>query len=123
DPEAIKEAPVLDKIALLDDAVEKLIDTDETKKSFLGMATAVSRVYRAILPDPMAKQVVADAVLVSVLAQKIKSLAPPVDISLIMEQVEDLLDRSVAPVPYIIEDTKDEKLFDLSKIDFDKLTK
>lgn len=121
DPEAIKAASVLDKIALLDDAVEKLIDTDETKKSYLGMATAVSRVYRAILPDPLAKVVVADAVLVSILAQKIKSLYPPADISHIMEQVEDLLDRSVAPVPYIIDEADHTKLFDLSKIDFDKL--
>lgn len=121
DPAAIKEAQGFDKIALLDDAVEKLIDTDETKKSYLGMAAAVSRVYRAILPDPLAKELVADAVLVSVLAQKIKSLAPPVDISHIMDQVEDLLDRSVAPIPYIIEDGDEEKLFDLSQIDFDKL--
>jgi len=121
DPAAIKEAQGFEKIALLDDAVEKLIDTDESKKAYLGMASAVSRVYRAILPDPLAKEVVVDAVLVSVLAQKIKSLAPPVDISHIMEQVEDLLDRSVAPIPYIIEDTDEEKLFDLSQIDFDKL--
>ncbi|MEQ9246305.1 MAG: DUF3387 domain-containing protein [Nitratireductor sp.] len=87
----------------------------------MGMAGAVSRVYRAILPDPLAKEVVADAVLVSVLAQKIKSLAPPVDISQVMAQVEDLLDRSVAPVPYRIEEHDPDKLFDLSQIDFDKL--
>ncbi|MEQ9246306.1 MAG: DEAD/DEAH box helicase, partial [Nitratireductor sp.] len=31
DPAAIKEAQGFEKIALLDDAVEKLIDTDETK--------------------------------------------------------------------------------------------
>ena len=120
-PVAIKEAQGFDKIALLDDAVDSLIDTDESKKAFLGMAAAVSRVYRAILPDPLAKDVVADAVLLSVLAQKIKSLAPPVDISHVMEQVEDLLDRSVAPVPYVIEQPDPDKLFDLSQIDFEKL--
>lgn len=121
DPTAIKEAETLNKIALLDDAVETLIDTDDTKKAYLGLASATSRVYRAILPDPLAKEVVADAVLISVLAQKIKSLAPPVDINHVLEQVEDLLDRSVAPVPYIIEETENEKLFDLGQIDFDKL--
>ncbi|WNK01067.1 type I restriction endonuclease subunit R [Thalassospiraceae bacterium LMO-JJ14] len=121
DPAAIKEAQGFEKIALLDDAVEKLIDTDENKRTYLGMAAAVSRVYRAILPDPLAKELITDAVLVSVLAQKIKSLAPPVNISHIMDQVEDLLDRSVAPIPYVIEDMDEEKLFDLSQIDFDKL--
>lgn len=121
EPAAIQAAHGFDKIALLDDAVEKLIDTDEAKKAFLGMAAAVSRVYRAILPDPLAKELVADAVLISVLAQKIKSLTPPVDINHIMDQVEDLLDRSVAPVPYIIEEPDPDKLFDLSQIDFEKL--
>ncbi len=121
DPPAIKAAQGFDKIALLDDAVEKLIDTDETKRAYLGIAAAVSRVYRAILPDPLAKDIVADAVLISVLAQKIKSLTPPVDISHVMEQVEDLLDRSVAPVPYVIDEPDPDKLFDLGQIDFEKL--
>ena len=121
EPLAIKEAQGFNKIALLDDAVEKLIDSDETKKAYLGVAAATSRVYRAILPDPSAQEVVADAVLISVLAQKIRSLAPPVDISEVMEQVEDLLDRSVAPVPYVIEQSSSDKLFNLSQIDFEKL--
>ena len=73
------------------------------------------------IPDPIAKEVVADAVLISVLAQKIKSLAPAVDISQVMDQVEDLLDRSVAPVPYVIEEADPDKLFNLSQIDFEKL--
>jgi type I restriction enzyme R subunit len=121
DPEKIKAADTLGKIALTDEAVEALIDSDQTKKSYLGMAAAVSRVYRAILPDPLATEVVADAVLISVLAQKIKALAPSPDISHVMDQVEDLLDHSIAPVPYIIHETTEEKLFDLSQVDFEKL--
>lgn len=121
EPNAIKEAQGFKKVALLDDAVEKLIKDEETKRSFLSMTSTVSRVYRAILPDPLAKEVVADAVLISVLGQKIKSLTTPVDISAVMNQVEDLLDRSVAPIPYLIYETPDEKLYDLGKIDFEKL--
>ncbi|WP_026987166.1 type I restriction endonuclease subunit R [Fodinicurvata fenggangensis] len=121
EPEKIKEAEGFQKIALLDDAVEKLLGSEETKRSYFSMAASVSRVYKAILPDPVASEITADAVLISVLAQKMKSLAPPVDISHVMEQVEDLLDRSVAPVPYLIHETPDEKLFDLSQIDFEKL--
>lgn len=121
DPTAIKEAEGFEKVARLDDAVERLIDTEEHKKSFLNLACATSRVYKAILPDPCANELAADAVLLSVLAQKIKALAPPVDISKVMEQVEELLDASVAPVPYVIEETDEESLYDLSKIDFEKL--
>ena len=121
DPEAIKAAGGFDKVALLDDAVEKLLESEETKKAFLNLARATSRVYRAILPDPSANDLAPDAVLVSVLAQKIKALEPEVDISQVMREVDDLLDQSVAPVPYVIEETDEEKLFDLSQIDFEKL--
>lgn len=121
DPEAIKTAGGFQKVALLDDAVETLLESEETKKGFLSLARAVSRVYRAILPDPDANALAPDAVLVSVLAQKIKALDPEVDISQVMKDVDDLLDQSVAPVPYVIEDEDDKPLFDLSQIDFEKL--
>lgn len=121
DAGAIKTAGGFDKVALLDDAVEKLLESEETKKGFLSLARATSRVYRAILPDPAANDLAPDAVLLSVLAQKIKALEPEVDISQVMRDVDDLLDESVAPVPYVIEDTDEDKLFDLSQIDFEKL--
>lgn len=125
DNDKIKEAEGFNKIALMDDAVEALLETDETKKAFLGMAVTISRVYRAILPDPIASEVAPDAVLVSVLAQKIKSLTPTPDISHIMEQMEDLLDQSVAAEAYVIHEEPEgyevNKRIDLSQIDFDKL--
>lgn len=119
--QAIKEAQGFEKVAKLDDAVEQLIASEEIKNNFLGQARLVSRVYRAILPDPEANGLAPDAVLISVIAQKIKALAPAVDISEVMQQVEELLDRSIAPVPYIIKEDDDQPLHDLSKIDFEKL--
>ena len=119
--QAIKDAQGFEKVAKLDDAVEQLIANEETKNSFMSQARIVSRVYRAILPDPDANELAADAVLISVIAQKIKALAPPVDISEVMQQVEELLDRSIAPVPYIIKEDDDQPLHDLSQIDFEKL--
>jgi type I restriction enzyme R subunit len=121
EPEAIKAAEGFQKVALLDDAREKLLENDETKKAFMNQARVISRVYRAILPDPSAKELAPDAVLISVLAQKIKALEPEVDISQVMRDVDELLDRSVAPMPYVIKDEDDEPLFDLGQIDFDKL--
>jgi len=121
DTERIKAAQGFEKIALLDEAVEALIESDDTKKAYMGLARAISRVFRAILPDPSANEVTPDAVLFSVLAQKINALTPPADISHIMAQVEDLLDRSVAPLPYVLPTEPTESLVDLSRIDFDKL--
>lgn len=106
---------------LLDDAREKLLESEESKNAFMNLARTISRIYRAILPDPSANELAPNAVLVSVLAQKIKALEPPVDISQVMKDVDELLDRSVAPVPYVIKDEDDEPLFDLSQIDFEKL--
>ncbi|HCF0703363.1 TPA: type I restriction endonuclease subunit R [Pseudomonas aeruginosa] len=119
--QAIKDAQGFEKVAKLDDAVEQLIANEETKNSFMNQARIVSRVYKAILPDPDANELAPDAVLISVIAQKIKALAPPVDISEVMQQVEELLDRSIAPVPYIIKEDDDQPLHDLSQIDFEKL--
>lgn len=119
--QAIKDAQGFEKVAKLDDAVEQLIANEEIKNSFMSQARIVSRVYRAILPDPDANELAPDAVLISVIAQKIKALAPPVDISEVMQQVEELLDRSIAPVPYIIKEDDDQPLHDLSQIDFEKL--
>ncbi|MDH0081700.1 type I restriction endonuclease subunit R [Stutzerimonas stutzeri] len=119
--QAVKDAQGFEKVARLDDAVEQLIANEETKNSFMSQARIVSRVYRAILPDPDANELAPDAVLISVIAQKIKALAPPVDISEVMQQVEELLDRSIAPVPYIIKEDDDQPLHDLSQIDFEKL--
>ena len=117
--ERITEAQGFDRIDLLDDAVDALVASDEQKKRFLDHANNVTRLYKAILPDPAGKELQADCTLIRVLADKIRSLNPPVDISEVMGQVEGLLDRSIAAKGYVIRD--DHPLIDLSRIDFEKL--
>ena len=119
DPAAIKAAKGLEKVALIGEAVEKLIESDEAKREYLSKARAVSRVYKAILPDRASTEFTADAVLVSVLAERIRSLMPKPDISAIMQDVEDLLDQSVAPIPY--ETPENAEIVDISQVDFEKL--
>lgn len=119
DPVEIKQAKGLEKTALIGEAVEKLIDSDASKRDYLSRARIVARVYKAILPDASAIEFSPDAVLISVLAERIRSLMPKPDISSIMQDVEDLLDRSVAPIPY--EPPEDAELIDIGQIDFDKL--
>lgn len=119
DATEIKSALGLEKAALIGEAVEKLIETDEAKREYLSKARAVSRVYKAILPDNASTEFTPDAVLISVLAERIRSLTPQADISSVMQDVEDLLDRSVAPIPYAPPD--EPEVIDISQIDFDKL--
>lgn len=118
---AIKDAQGFEKVAKLDDSVEQLVANEETENSFISQARVVSRVCQEIPPDANANALAPDAVLISVIAQKIKALAPPVDISEVMQQVEELLGRSIFPVPYIIKEDNDQPLHDLIMIDFEKL--
>jgi type I restriction enzyme, R subunit len=121
---AIRAAGGFEKVKRIDDAVEALIVDDETKRRYLLLAAGVAKLYRAILPDPAAAELAPDCVLLGVIADKIRSLTPPADISEVMEAVEDLLNRSIAAEPYVIRDPADEygsRVVDLSRIDFEAL--
>jgi len=113
------------RIGLLDDAVEALVTSEEIKRRYLDLANTVQRLYKAVLPDPSAREFAAEVNPVQVIADKIRALTPPADISLVMQQVEGLLDRSIATEGYIIREATtpygDDHWIDLSKIDFEKL--
>ena len=90
------------------------------------MSRLVATLFKAILPDPRVNELSPDAILISVLGNKIRDLTPPADISEMMQRVEELLDESVATEGYIINapnngDMLQKGLVDLSKIDFDAL--
>ena len=62
---------------------------------------------------------------VFLITQKIRNLtSPPTDTTDVMEQIEDLLDRSIVPTGYIIEAVagyETDAIVDLSRIDFNQL--
>jgi len=117
----IGRAGKLEKIKMLDEAVDAILINDESKKKYLLLETNVRKLYKAILPDPKARNFTEICALFYVMAEKIKSLSPDVDISGVMEKVEQLLDESVAAEGYVIEGVQ--KPIDLSLIDFDALKK
>ena len=119
DTDKIVRAGKLEKIKLLDEAVDAILINDESKKRYLLLESNVRRLYKAILPDPKARNYTEICALFYVLAEKIKSLSPDVDISEVMGKVEQLLDESIAAEGYIIEGVQ--KPIDLSLIDFDAL--
>ena len=115
-----------DYINLRDQAVEAILVSDNSKKTFLGLANWVKRLYKAILPDPAANAFGPKRAVIINIAEAIKSLEPEVDISAVMEQVEGLLDESIATEGYIIRDPEETGYggpIDISKIDFAALKK
>jgi len=124
DLEAIKETEGFQSIKLLDEAVEAIIESEEFKKAYLNMAAKIARVFRAIKPDPLCNEFVADVSVLCVIGKKIRELAPPADINEVMKDIEQLLDDSIATEGYKIiraADPEAEPLIDLSRLDFDKL--
>jgi len=114
------------RVGLLDDAVEALVASEEIKRRYLDLANTVQRLYKAVLPDPAAREFAAEVTPVQVIADKIRALTPPADISQVMQQVEALLDRSIATEGYILHEPSapygDKRWIDLSMIDFEKLS-
>jgi type I restriction enzyme R subunit len=123
--DAIIDAEPLMKIKLIDDAVEAILRDEETKKNFLSQASLIRRIFQAILPDKKANEFHSKQSVLTVIAEKIRSLGPEVDISSVTGQIEAILDKSVKIQPSAISDTKGVygKAVDLSKIDFEKLKK
>ena len=111
-----------DRIRLLDDAVDALVENEETKRRYLDLSNTVRRLYKGILPDQSAKDFAHQVSPIKVIAEKIKSLSPQADISEIMDDVEELLDGSIATGGYVIHEVSGEDhLIELSKIDFEAL--
>lgn len=124
---AIKDAEGFVRVGLLDDAVDALVIKENVKRRYLDLANNVKRLYKAVLPDPAAQELLLDVAPIHVIAEKIRALTPPTDISDVMQQVEVLLDRSIAAEGYLIHEpvgpNGEDRLIDLSGIDFEALTK
>ncbi len=120
----IRDTAGFDRVALLDEAVELLVASEEIKRRYLDHANAVQRLFKAILPDPKAHEFAAEVTPIGVIAAKIRDLTPPADISLVMQQVEELLDLSVAAEGYVIREAPESgesPRVDLSEINFEAL--
>ena len=117
-----RETETLERIGLITDAADGILVNDEIKGDYLQRASQISRLYKAILPDPAASDFNGICTLINIIAKKIKNLTPSPDTSDVMEQIEDLLDHSIVPTGYTIDaDAEADLIVDLSRIDFDQL--
>jgi len=119
EPELIRVANPSNKVRLLDEAVAAIIITDDSKRNFLSLVGRLNRLFRAIKPDPVANELLPVCGLYLVLALKIRELVDPPDISQVMGEIENLLDRSIATDGYVI---KTPTVLDLNQLDLEKLT-
>jgi len=122
--EAAADSKLFIGVKALQDAVDALLVNDDIKRSFLTMSGSIERLFKAILPDAAANRFGMDRKAIFVIAEGIRSLVPPADISAVMDEVEDLLDRSIEPSKegYKINEPVSGGIFlDLSKVDFEKL--
>ena len=120
----IDAAPSMERIGLIEDARDSILTNDETKREYLQGANNVLRLYKAILPDPDASEFVAICSLICIITRKINSVTASADLSDVMTDIEHLLDQSIAPTSYLIEDPayyETDQIVDLSQIDFDQL--
>lgn len=124
DTDRIIEAEGFDKQRLLEDARDSLVKREETKKSFLSHSRAVSKLYKAVLPDSAAAEFAPFVALVSHLVTRIRNLDPEVDISGVMEDIHRVLDESITARSFVIPDSQtEEQPIDLSRVDFEELAK
>jgi type I restriction enzyme R subunit len=136
DLQAIRAAEEFNVVKLLDDAVDALFVNDDTQRQYLLLAGSVDRLFSAILPDKSANEFAPDRKVMMVIAEKMRANRDPVDISQIMDEVDKLLDESIAPKDkgYIIYTSgnkpydathpgKPMHWVDLSRINFEALRK
>ncbi|MCX7003142.1 MAG: type I restriction endonuclease subunit R [bacterium] len=121
------EPRTFERTALIEDAVERLVYPEEDKKEFLRKAGLVVRMHKAVMPDVVAHEFDVYRRVIEAIAANLRPAPEDVDISAVMREVEELLDRSIAAKGYVIRDKSGETggygkgLVDLSQIDVKRL--
>ena len=124
EPEAITAVRDFGRLRLINQAVETLIAPDERRREFLRLTAAVTKAYKALLPDERAAPYLQPVAVLHTLSDAVKAKLGPVDISAISARIAELLDEKlegVAILTPIVEGNTAEGRVDLSGIDFDKL--
>ena len=105
-------------------AADRLMAPETIKRDFLATEVLVSSLYSALKPDPVAIEFSQRCGCLAAIANCIRTVTEPPDISHIMQGIQDLLDASIAAEPFKIRQTTPAYgQIDLSKIDFAALRK
>jgi type I restriction enzyme R subunit len=122
DPAKIRDARGFDRVKLVEDAVGAVVVNDDTRRRYLNLAANVDRLFKSLLPDAAANEFGPTCKVFRVIADKIRSEVPPVDISDVMAEVEAVLNASIGAENYDMPPVVDpSRYIDLSKVDFEGL--
>ncbi len=123
DPAKIRDARGFEREKLKEDAVAAFVVNDETRRQYLNLASSVGAIFKSLLPDTAAFAFSPICNVFKVVAEKIRSELPAVDISSVLSQVDALLDKSIAVDGYVMPPVSNDpnRFIDLSQIDFDAL--
>jgi type I restriction enzyme, R subunit len=110
----------LQRLQKLTDAVDALISPDPLRREFLGHERIVSTLYGAVKPDPAALEFAGRVATLTAIADAIRAkLNPnPVDITEVMGDINQLLDKSITGMTI---KEQGPPALDLSKINFEAL--
>jgi len=123
----IMSAEGLECLRLIDDAIECILENEERQVQFREKNAIIQKTYKAILPDTSASEFQPVVRLLQIIAEKLGSISPTVDISDVLTEVSELLDKSVkVETRHVAEkpgedEFKAGRILDLSKINLDKL--
>jgi type I restriction enzyme, R subunit len=122
-PAKIRDARGFDREKLKEDAVAALVVNDETRRQYLNLASSLDSLFKSVLPDAAAFEFSPICNVFKVVAEKIRSELPVVDISAVMADVEALLNQSIAASGYVMPPVSNDpsRYIDLSQIDFEAL--
>ncbi len=128
DLDAIQAAEGFERIRLRDDAVDAILVNDSTRQKFLTQAYLINRLYRAVLPDPIAHEFNPARSLLDVLAQQVRSNSGDDDeieteaggIAQAVHDIELRLDQSIE-ASYARWTIDGARPVDLRQIDFEAL--
>jgi type I restriction enzyme R subunit len=123
DPAGIRDARGFEREKLKEDAVAAVVVNDETRRQYLNLAAAVNSLFKSLLPDTTAFEFGPICNVFKIVAEKIRSELPVVDISAVMADVEALLNKSIAAGGYVMPPVSNDptRFIDLSQVDFDAL--
>jgi type I restriction enzyme R subunit len=110
-------------VAEAEKCIESILINDDTQISFLTHARVVDRLFKAVLPDSRASEFGELRAALTYLAKDLTRDDPKPDIREVVQQVDALLDRSVAANAYVIRapEVERSRLVDLSQVDFTAL--
>ena len=110
------------RVGAIQEAADKLMAPENLRRDFLSKAGLVGALYRAVKPDVAAIELAPRCGCILAIAERIRAIVDPPDISYVLQGIQELLDESIAAVPFTISEKKG-GYFDLSKIDFAALRK